>query len=221
MSMTLYEANRFQPDICKSLTTEWLGEMMKGSNYGKLWCTHANGATENGEFYQRHHLDQAQLECTQQIQSMKNIQTLLSKTPFIQKHPAEAMSLLSARGAAIESLSTQKTQKVMLSRVRNMKVVRSTNQIDINGLKAEFSKLDNNKRFYLISVRANSGSHAIAVASSKAKGFFSPSGYLYYYDPNLKKVVRWRRRTDLKRFLDKSLLSDYRSINGIWQVAPV
>ncbi|WP_253816988.1 hypothetical protein [Vibrio coralliilyticus] len=45
MSMTLYEANRFQPDICKSLTTEWLGEMMKGSHYGKLWCTHANGIT--------------------------------------------------------------------------------------------------------------------------------------------------------------------------------
>lgn len=189
-----------------------------GTNYGELWCATAHAATENDAFYQSHCQQQAQLECTEQLKAQKNIQMLLTQTNFMQNHPNESVALVMARTPAIDSLTSQKTKKIMLMRVRNIKVVRSTDNIDLIGLKAEFNKLSDTTRYYVVQVRANSGSHAIAVVSTKAKGIFSPSGYLYYYDPNLKKVVRWSSREEMKGFLDKTLLKDYRSINGIWQV---
>ncbi len=218
MSITLYDANKYQPDICKSLTTAWLGQMMRGTNYGELWCAAAHAATENDAFYQSHLQQQSQLECKDQVKAQKNIQMLLTKTSFGQDYAHEAMALVMARTAPLDSLASQKTKKIMLMRVRNMKVVRSTDKIDLTGLGAEFDKLSSTARYYLISVRADSGSHSIAVVSTKAEGLFSPKGYLYYYDPNANKVARWSSRADMKGFLNKALLKDYRSINGIWQV---
>ncbi|GLT20211.1 hypothetical protein GCM10007938_39940 [Vibrio zhanjiangensis] len=111
MSMTLYEANRYQPDICKSLTTAWLGQMMRGTNYGELWCATAHAATENDAFYQSHFQQQAQLECMEQLKAQKNIQMLLTKTNFGQSHPHEAMALVMARTPALDSLTGFEVQR--------------------------------------------------------------------------------------------------------------
>jgi hypothetical protein len=218
--MDTYNANRFQPDICLSLTSEWLTRMMVSASEGKRWCAAAHSAAENDDFYVRHRAEQAELTSAATRANIDRQQRLLQLPVFTGRYAAEAMALVQARQPIITSLLTKKTDRVKLMRLRRIRVTRSENAATIDTLKTEFMKLSATPRYYLISVRTRTaGSHAIAVVSTKSAWLFGSNGHLYYYDPNLFLAVRWGGRSELNGFLDRSLLTDYASINSIWEVA--
>ncbi|MDD0974513.1 hypothetical protein [Pseudomonas fontis] len=54
-------ANAHQPDICLSLTSEWLVHMMTSPDAGLEWCRKASREQEHSAFYTRHLREQAEL----------------------------------------------------------------------------------------------------------------------------------------------------------------
>lgn len=227
--MKIYEANKHQPNICMSLCSEWLLAMSQGVDNGEHWCKLAFSAVKDDAFYIRHGLEQANLTSTEQLNTLKTQQQFLNMicSPTVTIFPNRYLNkevmkeFLNARKPTIDSISSKKTDKIMLMRHRRLRVLRGTDTEDLNTLKKEFKNLGDEPRYYIISVKAKaSQSHAIGVVSTKKNTFFK-SGHLYYYDPNLNKVVRWDKPEEINTFLDKVLLVDYASINHIWQVAPL
>jgi hypothetical protein len=89
----------------------------------------------------------------------------------------------------------------------------------LDDLKEEFAKVKEEPRYYLFAVKATVKSHTIAVVSTLRPGtFFGTNGALYYYDPNLFWVLKFDDASELLRFLDKTLLVDYRGVNSIWEL---
>jgi hypothetical protein len=212
------EANRYQPDICASLCTEWITRMMISEAEGERWRQNASFAHEHSPFYQRHLQEQADLTSIEQIRAHGLIQKVL---PVLDElYPDAGLALVQARAPVLKDLNDKTTDRLKLIRIRKLKVLRSASPATLGTLTKEFLKLDKNPRYYLISVRAHDGrSHMIAVVSTKSDGVFYLGGYLYYYDPNMHRVVRWDSRRDLNTFLERTLLSDYQSVNSIWEVA--
>ncbi|MFJ4196462.1 hypothetical protein [Pseudomonas sp. NPDC089534] len=72
--MKKYKANAHQPDICMSLSSEWLTEMMKSPDDAIQWCQRASLAEEDDEFYVRHLKEQAELTSSALIKRLKDEQ---------------------------------------------------------------------------------------------------------------------------------------------------
>jgi hypothetical protein len=222
--LTMIQANKTQPDICMSLSSSWIVAMMKSERTGEAWCATINAAPADGELYQKHKEDQAELTSIALIRQVSKIQGALRIFASIPAVGAPYAQDLLGFGVAmqpvLQSLQDKTTDKIKLLRVRGLKVLRSKADADLDDLKKEFLKLDEAPRYYLISVRATVKSHTIAVASTLRPGiFFGTRGAIYYYDSNLFRVLEFDDARELNRFLDRALLRDYRSVNSIWQVA--
>lgn len=73
-NMKKHPANTYQPDICLSLTSEWLTQMMDSPETAIQWCQQASLAEEKSAFYVRHLKEQAVLSSSALLQQLKDEQ---------------------------------------------------------------------------------------------------------------------------------------------------
>ncbi|MFU2049136.1 hypothetical protein [Bordetella hinzii] len=217
--MVRYPANRIQPNICLSLSTEWLSQMTLGEGQGQVWCARAHAAAPDDAFYQRHLQEQDELTGVSLMKQLRLQQAVL-KAGFAQRYPAEAARMLEASRPVVDELANFTYTKVRLLRLRRMRVARGSYEgTSLEMVQSEFMRLDEVPRYYLVSVSVGTrGSHAIGVVSSKRQGRFSPGGHMYYYDPNLRSVVQLRSRSDLNDLLAAAVQGDYGPIGKIWEL---
>jgi hypothetical protein len=131
----------------------------------------------------------------------------------------ETLAIAQSRAPTIQSLESKKTERIKLLRLRHIKVLRSKQPATLADLKEEFLKLAATPRYYLISVKAQARAHAIAVVSTLKSGMlWGTNGAIYYYDPNLKFVVKFDEAQELNLFLERTS-GDYQGVNYIWEVA--
>ncbi len=76
------------------------------------------------------------------------------------------------------------------------------------------NQLSPEKRYFILHVQAHGRGHVIGLVSTKSSGCFSPNGDLYYYDPNMKQMVKFRSRRDFLHFWGVAV-GDYESFVGI------
>lgn len=222
--MTLYPANQFQPDCCSSLVYSWFGAMKSGETAGEEWCDRAHRERENSAFYanhiERNGLINGVTE-TENVGRANKVASILGKVAVGTENremAVAARNILVAIDDPIKALLSRKPERDA-RRILNFRYVDSWSNNVEDHLYQSLRLTAPGMRFYLLSVSGSEGKgHVIGIISTKSEGFFSNNGYLYYYDPNLNRVVRWRSREDLILFI-KRVKSDYKGFRKLTQLA--
>lgn len=221
--LTTIPANRFQPDCCSSLTYAWLSAMGVSEQQGEAWCARANLEPENGPFYAHHIARNDLIQAKTKIANTRRAYEVGKIMGEVGLANTDLSIVLAARdivqaiGPALNDQRNKKSetdaQGIMGFRV----VQRWADNVEMN-LHSCLRTLSPSKKFYTLAVKAGNTGHVVAIVSTKAEGWFSPSGYLYYYDPNLKRVVQTASREDLIHFMD-TLKADYQGFRVLTELA--
>jgi hypothetical protein len=228
-SMAFYDANRFQPDCCASLVISWLVAMKNGEASCEGWCAKAAQHDEASDFYATHKAQNDKIEGVSRLNEVNALRNdairrgAEAKDDFttgkIDKQAAEQVVTqvtadILKLNPELASLKAQKPRSDALSLLGFSIAWEQTDNLDKN-LKDCMGRTGTDMRCYILSVKAKAGSHAIGLVNTKSDGMmWGTNGYLYYYDPNLKKVVRFDSRHDCITFFDK-VKGDYSGLTKL------
>lgn len=153
---------------------------------------------------------QAQIDPTVDLVALSaQMQTLrahaLSRMQAVRQHQARIAALLTESRPYADHLMRNQMQEEWSCKAPDDCAAR---------LQDVATQLSPEKRYFILHVQAHGRGHVIGLVSTKSSGCFSPNGDLYYYDPNMKEMVKFRSRRDFLHFWGVAV-GEYDSFVGI------